>query len=59
MTSALDHLTNWLWVAFIAVFSWAWQIDRRVARHDTLQPEMARDIKELHEKMDRLIDKLL
>jgi hypothetical protein len=66
VNNVLDHLTNWLWVAFMVTFGWAWQIDRRVAKLETLREATDRkiddlrdEIKDSNAKLDRLIDKLL
>lgn len=66
----LGTIMGWLLGLIAVVIGWAWTIDRRVATLETLRQEDAKlmealrkeireDISELHQKLDRLIDKLL
>ena len=64
--SILDRMTEILMGAFLAIFGWAWTIDRRVSKLETQQTSLEGKLNDLDAKMervdsklDRLIDKLL
>lgn len=70
VASFFDHLVDWIWGGVVVVLGWAWTIDRRVAKLETLQTstketvdelrdELRSDIRDVSEKLDRLVDKLL
>lgn len=66
VASFFDHLVDWVWGGIVVILGWAWTIDRRVAKLETLQTstsekvdDLRDDIKGVSEKIDRLVDKLL